>query len=135
MAAHFVPMLVMPGIGGPALNNVRALVARLQGSDQRWLFQNSPLDIACTTETAANRRTALRLRSGNYVVVPKSQASALKGNLNNLKVLDGFLVPKQATVLDVFDAAPATVPGLSYLTASVNVKRAQLNSCIVTAPR
>lgn len=129
--ASFVPILMLPGIAQPAMNFVRGLVGRMQGSQQRFLFQQTPMNLVCTAEMAGQRQQALKVRTGSYVVLPKSQAGQLKSSLNDLKVIDGFLVPKNATMFDVFDAAPQTIPGVSYLTANVTVKRAQLSSCIV----
>jgi len=64
---------------------------------------------------------ALRLRSGNYIVIPKEHSAAMKDQLGKLKILDGFLVPKEATSLDVFDAAPQTAQMVSYISLQVSV--------------
>lgn len=128
-AAEFLPMLGLSAIAMPALTAVRALVCNLQahGGNQDWLFQNSPLDVSCTQDTAEN--STIRLRTGNYIVIPKAHAAALKGTVADVKILDGFLVPKAAGMLDVFEAAPRTAEGVSYLSLHVTVKRARLGSC------
>jgi hypothetical protein len=133
-APEFLPMLGLSAIATPALTAVRALVCNLQahGGNQDWLFQNSPLDVSCTQDTAENAN--IRLRTGNYIVIPKAHAGALKGSLADVKILDGFLVPKAAGVLDVFDAAPATAVGVSYLSLHVSVKRARLGACSTVLP-
>ena len=126
----FLPMLQLPGLSAPALMAIRALVGKLQGlgGNQHWLFQTSPLDIACTAEAASS--DTIRFRPGHYLVLPKSQAGLLKEHRDRVKVHDGFLVPKEATAMDVYEAAPTTAPGVSYLTMRVGVKRTRLNGCV-----
>jgi hypothetical protein len=132
---EFLPMLQLPGVSGAALMGVRALVGKLQGmgGNHHWLFQTSPVDVACTAE-AASAGESIRFRTGHYVVLPKSQANLMRESKNNLKVLDGFLVPKEASLLDVYEAAPATAAGVSYLSMRVNVKKTHLNGCRVIVP-
>ena len=55
-------------------------------------------------------------------MIPKEHASTIKGQLGDLKVLDGFLVPKKATPLDVYDAYPSTATGVSYISLSLGVQ-------------
>jgi hypothetical protein len=131
----FLPMLQLPGLSAPALMAIRALVGKLQGmgGNQHWLFQTSPVDIACTMEAAATA-DSIRFRPGTYIVLPKAHAALLKDHRNNVKVLDGFLVPKEASALDVYDAAPSTASGVSYLSMRVNVKKIRLNGCLAAAP-
>lgn len=134
-ATEFLPMLGLSAIAMPALTAVRALVCNLQahGANQEWLFQNSPLDVACTQDIAANS-SGIRLRTGNYIVIPKAHASALKGSIADMKILDGFLVPQSAGLLDVYDAAPATARDVSYLSLHATVRRARLGSCSTVLP-
>jgi hypothetical protein len=129
--ASFVPMLQLPGIIGPALSGIRALVGKLQasGGDHYWLFQNSPIPVAATA--GAMSQGSLNLRSGYYIVLSKSHGSAFKGQLDKLKILDGFLVPREATMLDVYDAAPTTVREASYLSLHLTVRKTQLSACPV----
>ena len=132
-AADFMPLLGMPGLMPPALNIVRTLVFNLQArGEQEWLFQDTAIALASTAEKATNS-AALRLRSGNYIIIPKSHSTAIKANQSGVKVVDGFLVPKAAGVLDVYDAAPETAKNVSYLSLAVSVKRAKLNRCNVLA--
>jgi hypothetical protein len=134
-ATEFLPMLGLSAIATPALTAVRALVCNLQahGGNQEWLFQNSPLDVSCTQDTAENT-SGIRLRTGNYIVIPKAHAGALKSSIADVKILDGFLVPRGSGMLDVFDAAPATAEGVSYLSLHVSVKRARLGACSTVLP-
>lgn len=124
-----MPLLLLPALAAPAIKAVRSLVFNLQAhGGQDWLFQDSPIPLVCTAAPAAPPE-AIRLRTGHYIVIPKSQSALLKGSLTDLKVVDGFLVPKSAGVLDVFDAAPVTAKGISYLSLYVNAKKARLNRC------
>jgi hypothetical protein len=128
-----MPLISIPLLAAPALTGIRALVGNLQahGGDQQWLLQGSQIDLAATGEALASAPQALRLRSGSYIVVPKSHAAALKDNLDKLKIIDGFLVPKEASRFDVFDAAPQVIPELTYLSLNVSVKRARPQSCLI----
>jgi hypothetical protein len=134
-ANSFLPMLQLPGLSAPALMGIRALVGKLQGmgGNQHWLFQTSPIDVACTAEAAASGE-AIRFRTGHYIVLPKSQAGFIRESKDNLKIVDGFLVPKQASALDVYDAAPATVAGVSYLSMRIDVKKTRLDGCQALVP-
>ncbi len=120
----YLPMLSLPAVGVSTLNAVRSLVANLQahGQNQQWIMMSTPTDFVTTQAAAQSSPDALRLPAGNYVLIPKEQSAAIKGQLDNLKVLDGFLVPKEAKALDVFDAYPSAAPGVSYITISVGVQ-------------
>jgi hypothetical protein len=119
----YLPMLSLPAVGVSTLNSVRSLVANLQahGQNQQWIMMSTPTDFVTTQSAAQVAPDALRLPAGNYVLIPKEQSSAIKDQLAKLKVLDGFLVPKEAKALDVYDAYPSAAPGVSYITMSVSV--------------
>jgi hypothetical protein len=131
---NFLPMLQLPGLSSAALTGVRALACKLQGfgGEHRWLFQSSPVDIACTAEAVAGiAGESIRLRSGNYIILPKAHGPALRGSLKGVKMLDGYLVPREARLFDVYEAAPATAAGVSYLSLRVGVKSIRLQGCRV----
>ncbi len=119
----YLPMLSLPAVGVSTLNAVRSLVANLQahGQNQQWIMMSTPTDFVTTQSAAQVAPDALRLPAGNYVLIPKEQSAAIKDQLAKLKVLDGFLVPKEAKALDVYDAYPSAAPGVSYITMSVSV--------------
>ncbi len=121
----YLPMLSLPAVGVSTLNSVRSLVANLQahGQNQQWIMMSTPTDVATTRVAATSAPDALRLPAGNYVLIPKEHSDAMKGQLNKLKVLDGFLVPKEATALDVYDAYQGAATGVSYITLSVGVQQ------------
>jgi hypothetical protein len=122
--APFIPLLNLPVVGSATLGVVRGLVANLQahGGDQAWIMQSPPLDIVATADSIAEVPEGLRLRSGSYIAIPKSHAAALKPYMNKVKILDGFLVPREATMMDAFDAHQTTAPEVSYISVNVGVK-------------
>jgi len=106
-----------------ALAGIKGLVGSLQGEggQQHWILQSPPLDVTATVEAPRLLPRPLRLRSGSYIVIPKEHSAAMKDQLGKLKILDGFLVPKEATSMDVFDAAPQTAQMVSYISLRVSV--------------
>ncbi|HXB68581.1 MAG TPA: hypothetical protein VNY05_10075 [Candidatus Acidoferrales bacterium] len=123
-AASYLPLLSMPVIGPPALAAIRSLMANLQahGGDQQWIMMSPPVDLVTTQEGAKGNPGAMLFPSGNYIMIPKAHSAAMKGELNKLKVLDGFLVPKEAGPLEVYDAHAGAAPGVSYISVSVGVQ-------------
>jgi hypothetical protein len=126
-AATYLPMLSMPVIGPPALNAMRSLVANLQshGGNQQWIMMSPPIDVVTTQEGAKSNPGALRFRPGSYIMIPKEHSDAIKGQLNNLKILDGYLVPKEAKALDVYDVYASAAPGVSYISVNLGVQPAK----------
>jgi hypothetical protein len=112
-----------PVVGSVGLAGIKGLVGSLQGQggQQQWILQSPPMDVTATVDGSKTFPEALRLRSGSYIVIPKEHASAIKDQLGKLKILDGFLVPKEATSWDVFDAAPQTAQMVSYISLQVTV--------------
>ncbi len=121
----YLPMLSLPAVGISTLNAIRSLVANLQahGQNQQWIMMSPPIDVTTTQSGAQSNPDALRLPAGNYIVIPKENSDAMKAvPMDNLKILDGFLAPKTATALDVYDAYQNTAPGVSCITISVGVQ-------------
>jgi hypothetical protein len=119
----YLPLMTFPVVGSAGLAGIKGLVGSLQaqGAQQQWILQSPPMDVTATVDGSKTSPEALRLKSGSYIVIPKEHASALKDQLGKLKILDGFLVPKEATSLDVFDAAPQTAQAVSYISLQVGV--------------
>ena len=119
----YLPLLSLPVVGSVALAGIKGLVGSLQGqgAQQQWILQGPPTDVSATVDGSKASPDALRLRSGSYIVIPKEHSAAMKDQLNKLKIVDGFLVPKEATALDVFDAAPETAQMVSYISLQVTV--------------
>ena len=121
--ASYLPLLTFPMVGSVGLAGIKALVGSLQGEggQQQWIMQSPPVDVTATVDGAKAFPEALRLRSGSYIAIPKEHSAAMKDQLSKLKILDGFLVPKEATSMDVFDAAPQTAQMVSYISLQVAV--------------
>ena len=119
----YLPLMSFPVVGSMGLAGIKGLVGSLQGQggQQQWILQSPPLDVTATVDGSKAFPEALRLRSGSYIVIPKEHSAAIKDQLGKLKILDGFLVPKEATSLDVFDAAPQTAQMVSYISLQVTV--------------
>lgn len=132
----YLPMLSMPVIAGPALVAIRALVANLQtqGLDHQWILGSGPVDVASTAAACSSVHEGLRLRTGTYIAIPREHSDFVKDHLSGLKLADGFLVPKDAMDLDVYDAVPNTLAGATYLSMSVTVKPTKLTGCVVPVP-
>ena len=65
---------------------------------------------------------ALRLITGEYVIVPSHSTAALSGQMDGLKMLNGYLVPKDlAANADPTTAAKAALPDVTYATLKVSV--------------
>jgi hypothetical protein len=119
----YLPLMSFPVVGSMGLAGIKGLVGSLQGQggQQQWILQSPPLDVTATVDGSKAFPEALRLRSGSYIVIPKEHSAGIKDQLGKLKILDGFLVPKEATSLDVFDAAPQTAQMVSYISLQVAV--------------
>jgi hypothetical protein len=119
----YLPLMSFPVVGSVGLAGIKGLVGSLQGQggQQQWILQSPPMDVTATVDGSKASPEALRLRSGSYIVIPKEHSAVIKDQLGKLKILDGFLVPKEATSLDVFDAAPQTAQMVSYISLQVTV--------------
>ena len=128
----YLPLLSLPTIAAPALTAMRALVANLQanGGQHQWLLQGPPVEVAATQEACTP--LSLKVNSGYLIAVPKAQASKMKGNLENVQVVDGFIVPSKIDPIDTYDWIQANPPEASYLSLYTNVKATKLNNCSVS---
>jgi hypothetical protein len=125
-AMSYLPMLSLPGIGGPALSAIRGLVGTLQshGGDQQPILQSPPTDVFAVGQGITD--DAVRLRNGYYIAVPMEHTALLEPDLSKLKVLQGFLVPKEATEMDIYDTMGGTAPGVSYLSLKIGVAQTKV---------
>jgi hypothetical protein len=132
----YLTMLSLPVVAAPALVAVRALVANLQtqGLDHQWILGCGGIDVASTATGCSSVPEALRLRTGTYIAIPREHSDSVRNKLAGLKLADGFLVPKDASDLDLYDAVPQTLAGATYLSLSVKVKPTKLTGCVVPVP-
>ncbi len=131
-SAAYAPLLSLSLLAAPALSAVRAIVAnmQLQGGNQQILIQSPPIDIAATAVAMDALSNPLPLRGGDYIVIPREQAPLMKDQLTKFKIMNGFLVPKDADDLDVTpEMVGDLIPGLTYLSVNVKVKKTKINSC------
>lgn len=131
-SSSYAQLLSIPLMASPALSAIRAIVANLQlhGANQEILMQGPPMDIAATAAAFSSLNNPLPIRSGSYIVIPREQGPLIKPELNKVKIMNGFLVPKEATDLDVTpDLVQGLIPGLTYLSLGVNVKKTKFNAC------
>jgi hypothetical protein len=114
----------LPAIAITALTTVDKIVAGLtRDAATEWLFQSSDTPVYATREARdAFEGSKLRLRNGMYVILPSDQLSAFNKQRANLIVKDGLIVPANTSSLEVYDAAKAVIPDVTYLTVGVSVK-------------
>jgi hypothetical protein len=77
--------------------------------------------------------SALRVTNGTYVVIPKQHGTELT-SLKDWKLMDGFLVPKDADEREVFHSATSIMQGLTYMTVTAKVSKAKMGSCLLSLP-
>jgi len=134
----YTQLLSMPSMLAPALTAVRGIVANLQlhGGNQQVLIQSPPLDIAATGAAMDLANTPLPVRQGSYIVLPREHAPLIKDQLGKYKIMNGFLVPNEAQDLDISPEMVASIlPGLTYLSLGVGVKKTKINTCSTGAAK
>ncbi len=125
-------LLSVPSMFTPALTAIRGIVANLQlhGGNQQILMQSPPLEIAATAAALDQASNPLPLRQGSYIVLPRENAPLIKDQLNKYKIMNGFLVPIDAQDLDISpEMVSSLLPGLTYLSVGVGVKKTKISSC------
>jgi hypothetical protein len=121
------PLVSLPAISVPA---IKAFTSFYQTLVQRAGFIiNSPLKDVVASYNAVDsgnmHADALRLLTGQYVIVPSSSSSAVSEQMDNLKMLNGYLVPKSiANNADPMEVAKSALPNVTYATLKVSVQPA-----------
>jgi hypothetical protein len=121
------PLLGFPGIALPALENFYTFYGQIETAHaENFLLNSSNLDVAVTQQGADNSlisADALKLVTGDYIVVPKTQEDDFQKGMSDLVVNNGYLVNKDSK--DAPDQRVAeAVPTVSYVTLHVNVQKA-----------
>jgi len=63
--------------------------------------------------------------TGQYLIVPASSKDAISAQMDNLKMLNGYLVPKSiANNADPMTVAQSAIPNVTYATLKVSVQPA-----------
>jgi hypothetical protein len=121
------PLVSLPAISVPA---IKAFTSFYQTLVQRAGFIiNSPLkDVVASygaVDSGNMHADALRLLTGQYIIVPSSSSAALSDQMDNLKMMNGYLVPKSIpNNADPMDVAKSALPNVTYATLKVSVQPA-----------
>ena len=118
------PLVTLPAISVPAIKAFTSFYNILV--QNAGFIINSPLkDVVASYDAVDSgnmHSDALRLITGEYVIVPSHSTAALSGQMGGLKMLNGYLVPKDlAANADPTTAAKAALPDVTYATLKVSV--------------
>ena len=122
--SKIAPILGLPAISVTALAAFSKLYGILENRTT-FLFQARPTTAFTTLQSRsdANTTIGMNLPAGDYVLVPQAHTDDLKPYLEKLKLVNGYLVEKDApTSSSVYEQALTTKPDISYLTLNVSVK-------------
>jgi hypothetical protein len=122
------PLVTLPAISVPAIKAFTSFYNILV--QNAGFIINSPLkDVVASYDAVDSgnmHSDALRLITGEYVIVPSHSTEALSSQMEGLKMLNGYLVPKDlAASADPTTAAKASLPDVTYATLKVSVAPAQ----------
>jgi hypothetical protein len=124
----FVPILGLPGLTTVALDSFNRFYAVLHNRPEH-LFRMNPVPVFATASalTSSGASRGIPLRTGTYVLVPVAHARELTGNvLDELELKQGLIVPRNTPSTQLYDAAAATLPRVTYATMDVGVQRVRL---------
>jgi len=121
------PLLGFPGITVPALQSFYDFYGKVeQANPENFLLNSAQKDVAVTQQGADNSlisASALRLVSGDYVFVPKTQEADFQKNMDQLIVQNGYLVARDAKGTPD-DRVQQAVETVTYVTLNVKVQPA-----------
>jgi hypothetical protein len=122
------PLVTLPAISVPAIKAFTSFYNILV--QNAGFIINSPLkDVVASYDAVDSgnmNSDALKLITGEYVIVPAHSTDALSSQMEGLKMLNGYLVPKDlAASADPTTAAKAALPNVTYATLKVSVAPAQ----------
>jgi len=124
MAAPLVPL---PAISIPALRAFTDFYTQVSESAD-YLMNDTLQDVVATKEGLLDSNLEERfihLLPGEYVLVAQKHATELAANMDQLRVLNGYLIRKDSPENEtVQDSAKKVVPRISYLIAKVAVTEA-----------
>jgi len=121
------PLLGFPGIALPALQSFYAFYGTLEKANpENFLLNSAQQDVAVTQQGVDNSRisvNALKLVSGDYILLPKSQEEDFQKSMDKLVVQNGYVVERDATAAPD-DRISQAIPTVSYVVLSVKVQPA-----------
>lgn len=121
------PLLGFPGITLPALENFYTFYGTLEKAEPaNFLLNSAQKDVAVTQQGVDNSlisANALKLISGDYILMPRAQEDDFQKEMDKLIVQDGYLVERDSKAAPDARIAEA-VPGVSYVVLNVKVQPA-----------
>jgi hypothetical protein len=122
------PLVTLPAISVPAIKAFTSFYNILV--QNAGFIINSPLkDVVASYDAVDSgnmHSDALRLITGEYVIVPSHSTAALSAQMEGLKMLNGYLVPKDLPAnADPTTAAKAALRDVTYATLKVSVAPAE----------
>jgi hypothetical protein len=131
------PLVALPAISVPAIKAFTSFYNILV--QNAGFIINSPLkDVVASYDAVDSgnmHADALKLVTGQYVIVPASSTDAISAQMDSLKMLNGYLVPKTiANNADPLTVAKAALPGVTYATLKVSVQSAT-DEAVPTTPK
>jgi hypothetical protein len=121
------PLFGFPAISVPAIKAFTSFYNTLVQS--AGFIINSPLkDVVASygaVDSGNMHADALRLMTGQYIIVPASSTAALGEQMDKLKMLNGYLVPRNSpNNADPLEVAKSALPNITYATLKVSVQPA-----------
>jgi hypothetical protein len=121
------PLVSLPAISVPAIKAFTSFYNILV--QNAGFIINSPLkDVVASYDAVDSgnmHADALKLMTGSYIIVPASSTSTLSAKMNDLKLINGYLVPKTiAANEDPEVVAKNVLPDVTYATLKVSVQPA-----------
>jgi len=121
------PLVSLPAISVPAIKAFTSFYNILV--QNAGFIINSPLKDVVASYAAVDsgnmHADALKLLNGQYLIVPASSTEAISGQMDNLKMVNGYLVPKTiANNADPLTVAQSSIPNVTYATLKVSVQPA-----------
>jgi hypothetical protein len=110
------PLVALPAISVPA---IKAFTS----------FYNIPLkDVVASYDAVDSgnmHADALKLLTGQYLIAPANSTTAISAQMDDLKMMNGYLVPKSIpSNADPVTVAQSALPGVTYATLKVSVQPA-----------
>jgi hypothetical protein len=121
------PLVSLPAISVPAIKAFTSFYNILV--QNAGFIINSPLkDVVASYDAVDSgnmHADALKLLTGQYLIAPASSTSTISAQMDNLKMLNGYLVPKSIpNNADPVTVAQSALPGVTYATLKVSVQPA-----------
>lgn len=121
------PLVSLPAISVPAIKAFTSFYNTLQ--QNAGFIINSPLKDVVTTDPAVDSGSmhadALKLLTGQYVVVPSGCSDALSKQMGDYKMVSGYLVPKTiGPGDDPQEVAQNSLRGITYASMKITVEPA-----------